>query len=91
VDAGELIGDLQSIPGIIEIHHLHLWELDEHNRAMEAHVVVDEAHIGQWAEIKREIKSRLGERFHIHHSTVEFESPNECACEPCPPAGRQQC
>ncbi len=91
VDASKLVAELQSIPGIIEIHHLHVWELDEQNRALEAHVVVDEAHLARWAEIKREIKARLGEQFHIHHSTVEFESPGEDACQPCPPAGRHHC
>jgi cobalt-zinc-cadmium efflux system protein len=91
VDTNELIGELQSIPGVIEIHHLHLWELDEEHSALEAHVVVDEAHLARWAEIKREIKLRLGERFHIHHSTVEFESPGEEACQPCPPTGHHHC
>ncbi|MCI0334282.1 MAG: cation diffusion facilitator family transporter [Planctomycetes bacterium] len=91
VDANKLVAELQSIPGVLEIHHLHLWELDEVERALEAHVVVDEAHLGRWAEIKREIKARLGEQFQIHHSTVEFESPDEDACQPCPPAGRHHC
>jgi cobalt-zinc-cadmium efflux system protein len=88
VATASLVADLQSIPGIVEIHHLHMWELDEHNRALEAHVVVDEVHLAQWTEIKREIKLRLGERYHIHHSTVEFESPGECPCPPCPPGGQ---
>lgn len=83
VDPDELVAELQSIPGVMEIHHLHLWELDEHNRSMEAHVVVDDAQLNRWAEIKREIKARLGERFHIHHSTVEFETLDEAGCEPC--------
>jgi cobalt-zinc-cadmium efflux system protein len=91
VDANELTAALQSIPGVVEIHHLHLWELDEVHRALEAHVVVDEAHLARWTEIKREIKSRLDEQFGIHHSTVEFESPDEEACQPCAPKGHHQC
>jgi len=91
VDSGELIAALQAIPGVLEIHHLHMWELDEQERALEAHVVVDEAHLNRWAEIKREIKRQLAERYHIHHSTVEFESPNESTCEPCAPNGRHHC
>lgn len=91
VDSSELIRELQSIPGVVEIHHLHLWELDEEHRALEAHVVVEEAHLSRWAEIKREIKRRLADRFHVHHSTVEFESPDEGACPPCPPAGQHHC
>lgn len=91
VDTDRLVAELQSIPGVIEVHHLHVWELDEANRALEAHVVVDEAESSRWAKIKREIKSCLSEQFHIHHSTVEFEAPNECACDPCAPTGSHRC
>ena len=91
VDADALVAELQSIAGVVEIHHLHLWELDEHERALEAHVVVEEEHLARWTQIKQEIKLRLGEQFRIHHSTVEFESPGEEACAPCPPASRRRC
>jgi len=91
VDADALVAELQSIAGVVEIHHLHLWELDEHERALEAHVVVEEEHLTRWTQIKQEIKLRLGEQFRIHHSTVEFESPGEEACAPCPPASRRRC
>jgi cobalt-zinc-cadmium efflux system protein len=91
VDPNDLTAALQSIEGVIEIHHLHLWELDERRRAMEAHVVVDNEHIARWADIKREIKRQLADRYHIHHSTVEFESPDEEACQPCPPSGDCHC
>ncbi|HEX3599644.1 MAG TPA: cation diffusion facilitator family transporter [Lacipirellulaceae bacterium] len=91
VDAEELIAELQAIAGVEEIHHLHLWELDEHHRALEAHVVVEAGDLERWAEIKQEIKLRLCERFDIQHSTLELESRNEASCEPCPPANRQRC
>jgi len=91
VDADALVAELQSIAGVVEIHHLHLWELDEDERALEAHVVVEEEHLARWTQIKQEIKLRLGEQFRIHHSTVEFESPGEEACAPCPPASRRRC
>lgn len=91
VDPIELTAAMQSIPGVVEIHHLHVWELDEVQRALEAHVVVDEADLARWAEIKRAIKSRLAEQFGIHHSTVEFESPGEEACQPCAPKEGHHC
>jgi cobalt-zinc-cadmium efflux system protein len=89
VNAAALVVELQSIPGVIEIHHLHLWEMDEHERALEAHVVVDDAHLARWAEIKQEIKRRLDQLFRIRHSTVEFEGPNEAICAPCTPRRNQ--
>jgi cobalt-zinc-cadmium efflux system protein len=91
VDPDALVAELQSIPGVVEIHHLHLWELDEHNRALEAHVVVDDEHLTEWTQIKQQMKLRLGERFRIHHSTVEFESIGEVACAPCPPSRQHRC
>ena len=88
VDTEELLVAMQSVEGVAEIHHLHLWELDEHERALEAHVVVKEPHLERWPAIKLEIKSRLGERFHVHHSTLELEGCDEEACQPCPPGER---
>ena len=35
------------------------------------------------------IKARLEDEFHIHHSTLELESPDEVTCRPCPPTARQ--
>jgi cobalt-zinc-cadmium efflux system protein len=91
VDPDILTNDLQAVPGVVEIHHLHLWELDEHHRALEAHIVVDEVHLGRWTEIKQQIKLCLWERFGIHHSTLEFEAPGEDACAPCRPGGQPHC
>jgi cobalt-zinc-cadmium efflux system protein len=90
VNTDLLIEAMQSVPGVGEVHHLHVWELDEHERALEAHVVVEDSHIERWPEIKLEIKARLDARFHIHHSTLELESRDETACRPCPP-GDQHC
>lgn len=90
IDAAELLSAMQSVAGVAEVHHLHLWELDEHERALEAHVVVKEPHLERWPAIKLEIKSRLGEQFHVHHSTLELEGSDEEACSPCPP-GRRHC
>jgi len=55
------------------IHHLHVWQLDEHNTALEAHVVIDKRDLEQMEEIKRAVKALLAERFAIAHSTLEFE------------------
>jgi cobalt-zinc-cadmium efflux system protein len=90
VETAELIGELQAVPGVAGIHHLHLWELDEHRRALEAHIVVEPAQLERWTVIKQELKLRLSQRFDIHHSTLEFEAHDEGQCQPCPP-GQHLC
>ncbi len=88
IDTEELLAAMQGVNGVAEVHHLHLWELDEHERALEAHVVVKDPDLGRWPAIKLEIKSQLGSRFHVHHSTLELEGWDEEACQPCPPGER---
>jgi cobalt-zinc-cadmium efflux system protein len=64
---------LSQIPYVQRIHHIHVWQLDEHHRALEAHVVVNAHEIGEMEQVKSQIKKVLAERFRIHHSTLEFE------------------
>ncbi len=90
VETAKLMAELQSVPGVASVHHLHMWELDEHHRALEAHVVVEPAQLERWAVIKQELKLRLSQRFDIQHSTLEFETHDETACQPCPP-GQHHC
>jgi cobalt-zinc-cadmium efflux system protein len=91
VNPEELLVAMQAVGGVEEIHHLHLWELDEHQSALEAHVVVDASRLEHWATIKRELKQLLDQRFHVHHSTLELESRDESACQPCPPNEARHC
>ena len=71
---------LQNLDGIENVHHIHVWELDEHHRALEAHVVIGEAcSMEELESLKATVKTCLGKYFSIHHSTLEFESAeNRC-------------
>ncbi|MEP3479722.1 MAG: cation diffusion facilitator family transporter [Fuerstiella sp.] len=68
-----LISDVRKIEGVEGLHHVHVWELDEQHRALEAHVVVSEARISDLESIKNRIKSCLVDDYQIPHSTLEFE------------------
>lgn len=66
---------LQNLDGIENVHHVHVWELDEHHRALEAHVVIGEAcSMEELESLKATVKTYLGKHFSIHHSTLEMES-----------------
>lgn len=73
IDLGELIRAMESADGVHEIHHLHVWELGEDSRALEAHVVITDSDPSRMEPIKRQLKTLLAKDFHIHHSTLEFE------------------
>ena len=67
----------EMISGVENLHHIHIWNLDEHHIAFEAHVVVATNELQEVEVIKRKLKEILKDRFRITHSTLEFEYFNE--------------
>ena len=63
---------LTRVDGVVGIHHLHVWHLDEQNYALEAHVVLSSNN--DMEEKKNVLKTLLIERFSIEHSTLELEA-----------------
>ena len=62
---------MEAVGGVKNVHHVHLWQLDEHDNALEAHVVIED--IEQLESVKNAVKTQLQEQFHLMHSTLEFE------------------
>ena len=77
LDLQAMINELNALDGVDHLHHVHVWQIDEHRRSLEAHVMVSEADSSQWSAIKQRIKQALSDRFDIDHSTLEFEGPGE--------------
>ena len=73
---------VEAIEGVGEMHHIHVWEVDEHHRALEAHIVMADAlSASAIGSLKPRIKKHLREQFNIGHSTLEFESAGENCTE----------
>lgn len=67
---------LLGIEGIEDIHHLHVWQLDEQKRALEVHIVLPEGGV-EGKAFKEHVRQMLEERFRIGHSCLELESFEE--------------
>lgn len=63
---------MEKVDGVKNIHHVHVWQLDEHRNALEAHVVLNEN--AEMDDLKSRLKKMLHDRFEIEHSTLEFEN-----------------
>lgn len=84
LDLDDVVEAMQATERVLDVHHLHVWQLGEATRALEAHVVIDEDNLGQMEAIKRDLKELLHEQFHIEHSTLEFELiPCSTLSHPC--------
>lgn len=64
---------MQGIDGVADVHHVHLWQMQEHAAALDCHVVVNADGWRRIEEIKGAIKDSLRDRFGIAHSSLEFE------------------
>jgi cobalt-zinc-cadmium efflux system protein len=71
----EVIDFMENAEGVCNVHHVHIWQLDEHQSALEAHVVIKD--YGQIETVKKNLKKVLDQHFAISHSTLEFEI-NSC-------------
>lgn len=68
-----MLREVHALRGVVDMHHIHLWHLDEQRVALEAHVSVDEKDLGAIEDIKRRVKRMLREEFGVVHSTLEIE------------------
>ncbi|MBZ0127735.1 MAG: cation diffusion facilitator family transporter [Rhodobacteraceae bacterium] len=75
----DVLARLGGIDGIADIHHVHLWQMQEHQAAFDAHVQIDPGRWDEADQLKRRMKQVLAEEFGIHHSTLELE----CARHGC--------
>ena len=73
VDLQAMIDRLSAIDGVEDIHHVHLWELDEAHQAFEAHVQIQQTDAGKLESLKASLKQILSQEFGVTHSTLEFE------------------
>lgn len=76
IDLDQLVAAIEELPRVENVHHLHVWQLGERHRALEAHVVLESGAV-DFTEVKARIKELLVRRFDIAHSTLEFELEGE--------------
>ena len=75
VDVRRIKEEVERLEGIINLHHVHVWELDEHRIHLEAHVEMEpELNLKEVCGILRKADSLLRDEFNISHSTLQPES-----------------
>ena len=70
--------ELERLPGINNVHHVHIWRLGEHEIHFEAHIDVDDMPVSQTTPLCSMIEEKLKKDHGIHHVTLQFEI-DKCA------------
>jgi len=73
-DIDAMVRAVERITHVRNIHHVHVWRLDENRVALEAHVAVEDVD-DLWTldALKGRIKAVLRQEFDIDHATLEME------------------
>lgn len=76
IELKKLEKEIEKIKGVISVHHLHIWSMDETNHCATMHVVCGDNE----EEIKKNIKEKIRD-FGITHATIETERETDNCCE----------
>lgn len=69
---------VKSIPGVKDMHDVHIWTITSGIYALSAHVSIDDQMVSQSCDILTQINGVLAENYNITHTTLQLE------CESCP-------
>jgi len=67
---------ISEVPGIAEVHDLHIWTVSPGYVALSAHVILEDQTLSQSENIMTELKQKLDSVYEIEHTTIQFECSN---------------
>jgi len=74
LDLKRIAKDIEQIDGVKNIHHIHTWQINEHDVMFEAHLDVDkDCRITDFEDIMKKVNAYLKEHYEIEHTTLQPE------------------
>jgi len=73
IDLDAIKNIVELIPGVKNIHHVHLWKMNDNDTHFEAHIEVENMSVSETSEIQRKIEQSLHDKYEINHTTLQFE------------------
>lgn len=64
---------MKSVAGVLDVHDLHIWSLGSSTHALSCHVLIEDVPPSSSDGILRGLNQMLAGRYHIFHTTVQFE------------------
>ncbi|MEU4393988.1 cation diffusion facilitator family transporter [Kribbella sp. NPDC023855] len=71
LDPAMVGAELCAVPGVVEVHDLHVWEITSGEPAVSAHILVSEGL--DCHDIRSRIETLLAERHHLTHATLQVD------------------
>lgn len=78
VNFDEVADVIKSVPGVTDLHDVHIWTITSGIYALSAHVDIKDRMVSESAGVLAELNKVLEEHFNISHTTLQLE------CDSCP-------
>jgi cobalt-zinc-cadmium efflux system protein len=77
----ELADAIRAVPGVKEVHDLHVWSLTPNLHALSSHIVIEDRLTSETAQVRGQVEKLLAGHYGITHTTLQME------CQSCAPGG----
>ncbi len=74
VSVEKIIEGIGGLHGVNDVHDVHVWSIGSETHALSCHIGIDDIPPSESENILRNVKDLLAAKFHIHHTTIQFES-----------------
>lgn len=74
VSLDEIRSGMEAVKGVVNVHDLHVWSLGSDSSALACHVTIADIPPSESACILVRLNHVLKERFHVCHTTIQFEN-----------------
>jgi cobalt-zinc-cadmium efflux system protein len=78
IEIEKVIDTIKAVPGVEDIHDIHIWTITSGIYALSAHVRIEDRMVSGSTEIVEAVNNNLAGRFNITHTTLQLE------CDSCP-------
>ncbi len=73
VDIDEVSQTILGVPGVADVHHLHIWSISSNQIALSCHIALNESNNHNFPVVIRAIHEKLKEKHGIDHATIQPE------------------
>lgn len=76
INLSELVRDMMRVPGVQDVHDLHVWCISGGMYALSCHALIADLPPSKSDPVLRSLETMLDERYSIGHTAIQFESHN---------------
>ena len=72
-----VVAAMLGVPGVREVHDVHIWNLGSESRALSCHIRILDMPTSESERIAHRLREVLAHEFGIDHTTIQFEHTHE--------------